>query len=171
MKSKPDRIKLINCNKKILESILKGNKFLSQALNLNVPDAWSEFGEPVFKYSLEKIIEKPESQIWWTYLPILIETNILIGSCGYKGEPDKNGVVEIGYEVASAFRNQGFATEIVHLLVDLAFRNYKVNTIQAHTLAKENASVKVLKKCDFKFVKELEDVEDGTIWKWELPRN
>lgn len=42
-----------------------------------------------------------------------------------------------------------------------------MKTILAHTLPEENASVKVLKKCDFKFVKELSDKDDGIIWQWK----
>ena len=41
-------------------------------------------------------------------LPIEIETNTLIGSCGFKGEPI-NGKVEIGYEVTELFRNKGYS--------------------------------------------------------------
>lgn len=42
-----------------------------------------------------------------------------------------------------------------------------MKTILAHTLPEENTSVKVLKKCDFKFVKELSDKDDGIIWQWK----
>ena len=166
-----NRIKLINCDEKILELILEGNEILSRELNLNIPNKWTEFGESVFKYSLDKIRDKPESKKWWAYLPVNIQTNTLIGSCGYKGEPNEKGIVEIGYEVAAEFRNQGFATEIAKLLIDQAFKNIEVNSVQAHTLADENASVKVLKKCKFEFIEELEDDEDGVIWKWELKKN
>jgi len=167
----PKRIKLINCDKEILDSILKGNRYLSQSLKLNVPPKWTEFGDPIFKHALKKIEENPASQIWWTYLAIIIQSNTLIGSCGFKGEPNENGFVEIGYEVATVFRNQGYATEIVKLLIEIAFQFPKVIAVLAHTLAEKNASVKVLKKCNFEFVEELEDEEDGTIWKWELRRN
>ena len=164
----PNRIKLINCDSIILEKILEGNANLSVALNSIVPAKWTEFGEPVFRFSLEKIKNNPESKTWWTYLPIEIETNTLIGSCGYKGTPNIEGVVEIGYEVAEFKRNKGFATEIVNLLIQKAFNDSRVNCIRAHTLAEENASVKVLKKCNFQFVEEKEDIEDGRVWKWEL---
>ena len=48
---------------------------------------------------------------WWAYLPVLKKTKTLLGSCGYKGDP-KNGMVEIGYEVAEAYRGWGLATEM-----------------------------------------------------------
>jgi RimJ/RimL family protein N-acetyltransferase len=164
------RLKLINCDEKILKLILEGDEYLSKGLNLIIPKKWTEFGESIFNYSLEKIKNNPDSGIWWTYIPVLIESNTLIGSCGFKGEPNNEGVVEIGYEVAEEFRNEGFATEIANLLIRIAFNDKKVAVIQAHTLAEKNASVRVLKKCNFEFVEEIEDEENGTIWKWKLKK-
>jgi len=165
------RIHLINCDSQILNQILEGNATLAKGLNINVPTNWSEYGTPIFKYSLEKIVLNPESKIWWTYLPVEIKTNTLIGSCGYKGPPNELGMVEIGYEVAEEKRNRGFATEIAQLLIQQAFLDDSVRTIQAHTLAEENASTKVLRKCNFKFIQEVDDEEDGKVWKWELFRD
>lgn len=60
---------------------------------------------------------------WYCYLPIEIKSNTLIGSCGYKGGPSENGIVEIGYEVAEKFRNKGYATEIAGILTKIAFED------------------------------------------------
>lgn len=165
-----NKIKLIRCDQHILETILKGDDFLAQLLNINVAENWSEFGAVIFKFILEKIKDDPTSKSWWTYLPIEIKTNTLIGSCGYKGPPDEAGMVEIGYEVAAAKRNLGYATEIVQLLVDHAFQHQDVHFIQAHTMAEENASVSVLRKSNFKFIEEIDDENEGKIWKWTLNR-
>ena len=48
----------------------------------------------------------------------------------------------------------------------LAFKHIEVKVIQAHTLAEENSSVKVLQKCGFKFIGDTIDKEEGPIWKW-----
>ena len=160
------RISLIHCDEELLEAILKGDKYLSEYLNIQVPNPWNEFGRVVFKYVLKKVKNNPDECIWLTYLPIDRQKKVLIGSCGYKGKPDENGLIELGYEVAKEYRNQGYATEITKLLVQNAFEDEQVSTIQAHTLAEKNASVRVLEKCNFKFAKELMDSEDGLIWKW-----
>lgn len=165
----PNRIHLINCNPQILNWILEGDLVLSQNLNINVPKNWTEFGSDIFKFSLDSIKSKPHSEIWYTYLPIEIKSNVLIGTCGFKGEP-RDGLVEIGYEVSPAFRNKGYATEMVELLISQAFKSNLVHTIVAHTSESNNPSVSVLKKCDFRFVKEVYDEEDGILWKWNLSR-
>lgn len=56
------KIKLINCDRKILESIFLGNEDLSKYLNINVTDIWAEFGKQIFGLSLEKVFENPNSK-------------------------------------------------------------------------------------------------------------
>ena len=167
---KSDRISLINCDERLLKIILKGDEYLAEELGIKIPIQWSEFGKEIFKYTLNKIKERPSEFKWYSYLPIENKTKTLLGSCGYKGEPDNNGLVEIGYEVAKNYRNKGYATEISKLLVENAFTYKKVKKIEAHTLAERNASVRVLEKCKFRFVKEYYDKEDGLIWKWIIEK-
>lgn len=165
------RVKLINCTEDILKLLLQGDTYLANSLNLNIPKEWNESGNEIFQYSLDQLEEEPNSEKWLSYLPVEIETRTLLGSCGYKGLPNTNGIVEIGYEVAKDYRNKGFATEFVEILVNNAFEYYEVIEIQAHTLAQENASVQVLKKCRFQFVKEQKDKDDVLNWKWRLKKD
>lgn len=163
-----DRLKLVVCDLPLVEAVLAGNDTLEKYLGVAVPSNWTEFGEPVFRWTHDKIT-KPGADIqWWSYLPIHKEDNALIGSLGYKGYPDENGMVEIGYEICANYRNKGLASEAAKALIDHAFTGDKVKYVQAHTLANENASTKVLKKCGMQFVKEVNDPEDGLIWQWVI---
>ncbi|KAA3620920.1 MAG: N-acetyltransferase [Bacteroidetes bacterium] len=165
-----ENIRLIAGHKDLLIAALNGNSELAQSLGVVVPDQWSEFGEVVLKYALEEINKEPSQNGWWMWFPVLKECNLLIGSCGYKGKPVE-GIVEIGYEVIPSQRRRGYATEIASALIHNAFNHKNVHTVQAHTLAEENASTKVLKKCGLNWTEELEDEEDGTIWKWAISRD
>lgn len=166
LQARTQRIGLLNCDLELLKTLLEGDDELAAYLGCEVPENWSEFGSPAFSYALEKIQAIPRSQPWWVYLPIHLPSNTLIGSCGFKGLPDENGMVEIGYEISTPFRNQGLATEVTALLLELAYRSPEVKSVQAHTLAEENASVKVLRKNGFAFVAAIEDPEEGAIWRW-----
>lgn len=161
-------LKLIPCDTELLEIALAGNELLSKKLNVKVPKHWTEFGDIALQYSLNKLSENEEEQSWWTYFPIHKQDDILIGSCGYKGKPDEKGLVEIGYEIMTDYRNRGLATELTKGLVEHAFKDPRVKAIIAHTLGNENPSTKVLQKNGFIKVDEIEDPEDGLIWKWEL---
>jgi [ribosomal protein S5]-alanine N-acetyltransferase len=161
---------LIACNQKILEAAIKGNIELAEEIKVNIDNDWTQFGARAFGFSLEKIKSSNIEKDWWSYLPILKSENKLIGLCGYKGSPDENGMVEIGYEIKSEYNNKGFATEIANALIMDAFKNEKIKLIQAHTLGENNASTSVLIKCGFEKVQDIENSEVGTIWKWELKR-
>ncbi len=91
----------------------------------------------------------------------------VIGSCGYKGPPGPDGVVEIAYGVDPAHRGRGYATEAARALVAFAFGSGRVRLVLAHTLPEPNASMAVLRKCGFTWVGEVVDPEDGSVWRWE----
>jgi RimJ/RimL family protein N-acetyltransferase len=55
-------------------------------------------------------------------------------------------------------------------LIENAFGDERVKTIIAHTLGYDNPSTRVLQKCGFEKVKEINDPDDGLIWRWELKR-
>ncbi|MCO5229903.1 MAG: GNAT family N-acetyltransferase [Chitinophagales bacterium] len=163
-------LKLIPCDTEILKTAIQGDEILAKKINVTVQDNWTEFGVVALQYSLDRLSENEEESGWWTYFPVHKQDNKLIGSGGYKGKPTADGTVEIGYEIALDYRNRGLATEMTKGLIENAFRDERVRLIVAHTLGQDNASTKVLQKCGFKKVEEINDPDDGLIWKWELKR-
>lgn len=91
----------------------------------------------------------------------------VIGSCGYKGPQDVDGVVEIAYGVDPDYEGRGYATEAARALVDFAFGSDGVLVVRAHTLPGNGASARVLTKCAFDHIGEVVDPEDGLVWRWE----
>ena len=162
------RVKLINCDLRILNLIGQGDDALAAGLGVTVPHPWTEFRDAL-PYVIERLNKHPNDASWWTYLPVDMHSNTLLGSCGFKGKPI-DGLVEIGYEVAQNYRGQGFATEMARLLVKKGFEDQSVQMIQAHTLPTENASTAVLKKNSFNFSHEISHQGHGLIWKWILNR-
>jgi ribosomal-protein-alanine N-acetyltransferase len=98
------------------------------------------------------------------------ESASVVGSGAFKGAPDADGIVEIAYGIAPAFENRGYATEVATALVAYALENPSVQTVRAHTLPTANASTRVLTKCDFRFVGDVVDPDDGPVWRWERKR-
>jgi RimJ/RimL family protein N-acetyltransferase len=163
-------LKLIPCNTDILKSAIEGNTTLANKIHVTVQDNWTEFGVGALQYSLNKLTESEEERNWWTFFPVHKQDNQLIGSGGYKGKPSTDGTVELGYEIAANYRNRGLATEMTKGLIENAFGDERVKTIIAHTLGYDNPSTRVLQKCGFEKVKEINDPDDGLIWRWELKR-
>lgn len=72
----------------------------------------------------------------------------------------------MGYEIAPAFQNQGFATEAVQAMIARAFSHPEVEFVLAHTLPCRNASTRVLEKTGMAFVRSIHDPDDGPVWQW-----
>lgn len=161
---------LIACDQRLLEVALAGNEQLSQHLQVTVPENWTAFGARALKHSLDKLNSAESEKGWWSYLPVHRDDNMLMGLCGYKGQPNEKGQVEIGYEIKAEYRNRGLATELAMSLIEHAFTVETVQAIQAHILGEINASTKVLVNCGFQKIGELDGKVLGTLWKWELKR-
>jgi RimJ/RimL family protein N-acetyltransferase len=95
------------------------------------------------------------------------ESRCVIGSAGFKGPPDSEGMVEVAYGIVPSFEGKGYATQAAKALVAYAIESGLVKIIRAHTLPTPNASTKVLKKCGFTFTGDVVDPEDGPVWRWE----
>jgi len=94
-------------------------------------------------------------------------TDVVIGTCGFKGPPGADGMVEIAYGVVPDHQGKGYATEAAEALVAYAFSSGEVRVVRAHTFSEANASTRVLAKCGFRPVGEVIDSEDGSVWRWE----
>ncbi len=165
-----DRIRLIACDTTMLTALLAGKGAIGRLLNVAVPTRLSSYGNAPFRYTLDKLQADPASGGWWLYLSVYKPDNLLIGTCGYKGPPDEHGMVEIGYEIIKSYRRRGLGTEVARALIANAFADDRVEVVQAHTLAKENPSAKLLRACGLTRLQELTDPEDGLIWQWQLNR-
>ena len=164
-----ERLDLIACKVEHFEAFERNESELADMLKVELADGWLVFPE-VISLSREFLKNNPDAADWWMYFFVHRTSRNLIGNGGFKGKPDDAGMVEIGYAVAPAYRGNGLATEATQGLINFAFSHQQVQTIQAHTLAEENESVKVLRKVGMEFVKELNDPEDGDIWQWQLKR-
>ena len=99
------------------------------------------------------------------------QENLLIGTCGFPGPPDEDGVAEIAYGIAPAYQGRGYATEAAKALIAFAVKDPRVKTIRAHTLAEKNPSTRVLENCGLKKVGDAVDPENGlAVWRWELKK-
>jgi len=95
------------------------------------------------------------------------ESAEVIGSAGFKGHPDEDGMVEIAYGIVPGYQGQGYATEAAMALLAFAIGSGRVRLVRAHTLAENTASTRVLTKCGFESVGDVVDPEDGPVRRWE----
>lgn len=75
--------------------------------------------------------------------------NLYIGSFCFKGLPNENGEVEIGYGIDSNYRNNGYITEMLYGIIEFCKLNNEISAITAETDINNPASIKVLEKAGF----------------------
>jgi RimJ/RimL family protein N-acetyltransferase len=162
-----ERLQLLLCDAPLCRAILRGGVVLNNTLGATTAQGWTEFGPAIFEFTLEQVERDPSGAIWWSYLMLLKSPRTLIGSCGFKGRPDRFGEVEIGYEIAPDFRNSGYGTETARALIGFAARFPEIRAVKAHTLPFESASTTVLKKCGLIHYEDLFDPDEGEVWQWK----
>jgi RimJ/RimL family protein N-acetyltransferase len=144
----------------------QGSHRLGELLDVAVPADW-----PMFPVAFRLPTgDQPRVPGWPSYVFISAAHRSLVGNGGFTGPPDETGNVEIGYEIAPAFRNQGFATAAVSQMLRHAFAQPGVSAVVAHTLAQPNASNAVLQKLGANFESVLAHDSLGAIWRWRIQR-
>jgi len=102
-------------------------------------------------FFLARLERSPEEVGWLGWYWVLMSEHTLVGSGGFKGPPDSDGTVEIGYETRTPHRRRGYATEAVGALVDWAFLHEDVNRVVAETREDNRTSLRLLRKLGFKY--------------------
>ena len=104
---------------------------------------------------------------WGGYFVVDEETREVVGSCAFKGEPTGEGVVELAYFTYPGFEGKGYATLMAEKLIGMAVDSSEIKRVIAHTLPKKSASTRVLEKVAMNFAGEVNDPDDGRVWRWE----
>ncbi|MBE6659470.1 MAG: GNAT family N-acetyltransferase [Ruminococcaceae bacterium] len=117
------------------------------------------FGGDEFREAMEELAEraahdKPARFAWYTNRLIYRrEDGAYIGSAAFMNspekDPDKIGLVEIGYATEEPYRGRGYMTEAITAMAEWAFSQPKVYGLIAGVQDPNPASDRVLEKCGF----------------------
>ncbi len=163
-----ERLSLVPMESRHRRAFHAGRQELGRLLGVSIPEQWPHYPEALalLKMDVDPAVSIAAPGAWGGYLFIDSANRALVGNGGYYGPPNPGGEVEIGYEIAPACRNRGYATEVARAFVRFAFDDPRVRCIVAHTLPEENASSAVLTKIGMRFAGERTDPEVGVVWHW-----
>ena len=121
-----ERLELIPSTPATVRAALEGQGALASALGAAVPATWPpEFLDPpALEWTLERLEGAPTADHWWLYFIVLRTTpegRTVIGTAGYKGPPDDEGTVEVGYGIVRDRQRRGYGSEAARALVGNAF--------------------------------------------------
>lgn len=144
------RLRLVALTFQQLELYLASPDRLEQMLGVSVSrEVRTSTVERAIGMKLSKMAQADvKDHAWYTYwLVIVTNQRAGVGLAGFKGIPDDQGIVEIGYGIAPAFQGKGYTTEAVQALIAWAFRVLECKSVIApHTKRSNVASNRVLEK-------------------------
>lgn len=90
----------------------------------------------------------------------LKETGELIGDTGVNEVDGKVNEVEVGYGICKEHSGKGYATELLKAMTEFIVSTFGINILYGRVMRGNNASVRVLEKNGYVFVKEEFGAED-----------
>lgn len=120
--------------------------------------------EPDIVYAFDRAYYEasgaPDSYLWYTSWELIlkVEREIVGGLC-FKGPPDDDGFVEIGYAIYEPHQRKGYVTEGLDALMTWAFQEPNVRGIIASVQPSNDASISVLKKLGFTLMEKGESLD------------
>ncbi|MCI1591232.1 GNAT family N-acetyltransferase [Heyndrickxia oleronia] len=149
MELQTERLKIVPCTDELLSTIS------TEAYEIG----------PHITMFLEKLREDSTQLGWGVWLVIIKENNTIIGDIGFKGKPNSENTVEVGYGIIPSAQNKGYATESVKEIINWAFTNDDVDRVVAECLHDNIPSIKVLEKLNMNKIGTVNDM-----LKWELKK-
>ena len=90
------------------------------------------------------------SYLYYTFWIVVDKLrNAIVAELGFKGPPDRDGAIEIGYGTMPDQRGKGYMTEAVGAIITWALQLEDVKSVLAETDQKNLASIRIVQKNGF----------------------
>jgi ribosomal-protein-alanine N-acetyltransferase len=158
------RLLIYPCRLPLLTEIYLRHPHAGEALQASIPEEWPQQDlKEQLPHFIELLQHDPKSFPWMLWIIVSKNGKTVIGDAGFKGRPDKNGVVEIGYALLPAYRGKGYMQEAATALVAWAFQQPHVKKLIAECDVTNVASMKVLQHLGMQEV-----ASSGEMLHWHL---
>lgn len=162
-----ERLQLMVCGPAIAKAAASADMADRAGLPVELPEGWPEQDLREFLPVLvEQMEQEPASAKWTVWLVVDPARNRVIGDLGFKGPPDSQGQVEIGYSILPEHRRMGYAFEAVQALVGWALAQRGVSAVLAECLADNAGSIRILEKLGMERL-----TPEADMLKWRLARH
>jgi [ribosomal protein S5]-alanine N-acetyltransferase len=161
-------MRIVPAELQLIDAALTSDEALASKLGCEVVPGWETFAGALESVR-DGLANNPDGAQWGPRLFVAGDPPQLVGWGGFKGPP-RDGVVELGYEIAESERRRGLATAAVQAMLEEAFAAEDVTAVLAHTLPEDNTSNRLLERIGFRFDGEV-GVGDELTWRFVLPRS
>lgn len=158
-----NRLIIIPITYSIACSILKGDNKVFERLGINTNGKWPvQDTLDILNFLKDTLSLNDDANGFGVWMVVKKEDMIVIGDAGFKGEPDENGEVEIGFGIIEEEQRKGYGYEVASALINWASQNGNVKVIKADCLIDNIPSINLLRKCGM-----CETYRDSELIYWE----
>lgn len=152
-----ERLKIITFTVDMMEAILKGNREIEKLTPYRAaPEYPLEVYKRLFEYKIERFRRFPNENDWEGII-IHKKDNTIMGDMGFKGGPNAEGIIDIGYSIVPSYQGAGYATEMGKAMVKWGLSQTHVKKVVATCYPDNFASIRVLEKIGFHITQKSDD--------------
>jgi [ribosomal protein S5]-alanine N-acetyltransferase len=159
-----DRLILIPFTLEVTGLLLDGDTSILRQLGLQLTPYWpDQEAIDTFPKIINNLELVPEPSGFESYMVVHRNSMTVIGDAGFKGLPNTDGEVDLGYAIIPQAQKNGYGFEVAKGLADWAFQQQGVEAITARCLLENVPSARVLEKLGMHEVN-----RDETVIRWKL---
>lgn len=161
-----DRLIIVPMKYSLICAVLEGRYGELTELGINRNIAWPRQDTlDVLNFLKGVMQDNDEVSGFDVWMIVKKEDMTVIGDAGFKGAPDENGCIDIGYGIVDSEQRKGYGYEAANALINWAFSQDGVKKVKADCLIDNYGSIKILEKCKMREVS-----RDNELIYWELDR-
>lgn len=152
-----ERLKIITFTVDMMESFLKGNSEIEKLTPYKVaPEYPLDVYKQLFEYKIKRFRKFPKENEWEGII-IHKNNNMIMGDMGFKGGPNEEGIIDMGYSIVPSYQGAGYATEMGKVMVNWGLSQPNVEKVVATCNPDNFASIRVLEKIGFHITKKTDE--------------
>lgn len=114
------RLRLVPMTYDFILKVIKNDLSAYELLGATKTETWPEATDikDILHILRDTLKNKPKPDGFDAWLFISKENGTIVGDGGFKGSPDENGIIDMGYAIIECQRRKGFALEAVSALLE-----------------------------------------------------
>ncbi|WP_248930651.1 GNAT family N-acetyltransferase [Paenibacillus hamazuiensis] len=166
MKLQTNRLLLTTLDLDLIEAAARRDTAAIEALGYKTNGEWPgpDFFEAL-PYFREILIKNNGTRGFDSWIIVERETKEIVGGIGFVGDPDQDGMIEIGFATNESHRRKGYCFEAAQKLMEWALDHDEVQLITARCELGNIGSKNVLLKLGFEM-----DHKDEELIYWKYPK-
>ncbi len=148
-----DRLIIISMTYSMICTVLSGSTEEYEKLGVNFNGRWPLQDTLDILHFIKDKMKHNDADGFDVWMVVKKEDMTVIGDAGFKGAPNENGEIEIGFGLIKEEQQKGYGYEVASSLMAWASQKNIVKIIKADCLIDNIGSIKLLEKCGMSEVK------------------